>query len=248
MPPQILISIHDVTPRHFARVCEIVDLFDELGIGAHFSMLVVPDFWNAWPLADHPEFCKWLRGQANRGVEMILHGYTHLDESKQSNWKTKHLTAGEGELCNLTKGQAIDKIKAGEKVLHETCNIQAKGFCAPAWLYSEQSKTALQECGYLFAEDHMHVWSPQNGNQRAKGPVISYASRSMPRILSSLLWSRVADWALRPLPVLRLAIHPHDFDIAALRREITRMLQSQLRRRTPIYYQDLFIQPKHKGN
>jgi predicted deacetylase len=243
MTRKVVISIHDVTPRHFDRVRQIVALLDELGLASRFSMLVVPDFWNDWPLAEHPDFCSWLKQQSESGVEMILHGFTHLDETDHTNldsgWKAKHLTAGEGEFSGLGFEEAMQKLQDGETVLEKTCHIQAQGFCAPAWLYSEGALLALKTKGYAFAEDHMKVWSPLSGAETAKGPVVSYASRSRSRILSSLLWSRIADWLLKPLPITRIAIHPHDFDIPVLEREITRMLRSQLKARTPVYYRDL---------
>lgn len=243
MPRQTLISIHDVSPRHFDRVREIVDMFHELGLGNRFAMLVVPDFWKQWPLEDHPEFCEWLRSQSEAGVEMILHGFTHLDETEHTDAKTafkaKHMTAGEGEFSGLSHGEAIRKIEHGEQVLRDTCGISADGFCAPAWLYSDAAKQALTDKGYEFAEDHMKVWSPQSGQETAKGPVVSYASRSKSRIASSLLWSWASRLVLAPFAITRIAVHPHDFDIPALKSEIRRQIAHQLRFRAPVYYREV---------
>lgn len=243
MTRQTLISIHDVSPRHFERVRQIVDIFHELGLENRFSMLVVPDFWKKWPLEDHPEFCDWLKSQSEAGVEMILHGFTHLDETEHTDAKTafkaKHMTAGEGEFSGLSHAVAMAKIEKGEQVLRDTCGTAAEGFCAPAWLYSDATKQVLADKKYVFAEDHMKVWSPATGAETAKGPVVSYASRSKARIASSLLWSWVSRIVLAPFAITRIAVHPHDFDKAVLKSEIRRQIAHQLRSRTPVHYRDV---------
>ncbi len=54
----------------------------------------------------------------------------------------------------------------------------------------------------------MRVWSPATGSELARGPVITWASRTKLRLASSLL----AAAALRraPLKVLRIGVHPPD--------------------------------------
>jgi hypothetical protein len=44
---------------------------------------------------------------------------------------------------------------------------------------------------------------------------------------------------LRGQPVVRFALHPHDFDIPSLRREIERALSGFLRYRKPLLYREL---------
>ena len=78
----------------------------------------------------------------------------------------------------------------------------------------------------------MRVWQPQTGAVLAKGPVVSYASRSRARIVSSLAWSRVATTVLAGLKTVRVALHPHDVDVPALGRESHRAIQAFLRHRT----------------
>lgn len=240
---RLLLSVHDVTPRHFARLKTIHAMLMELGVGHDYAMLVVPDFWRAWPLQGHEAFAAWLRQRAEAGVEMILHGYSHRDELRHASplkrWKARTLTAREGEFYGLDQRTATSRLRAGRQALRQSCGLDAQGFVAPAWLYSKGTKAALAAEGYGFAEDHWHVWSPRRGRTLCRGPVISYASRSPGRIRSSLLWSRLADRLLRPLPVLRLAIHPHDLDSALLQEEIRRTIGQQLRRRRLCRYAEL---------
>jgi uncharacterized protein len=239
----LLLSIHDVTPHHFERVKSIHDLLQDLGVGNRYAMLVVPDFWHQWPLEQYREFVQWIGDRAQEGVEIILHGFTHRDEtthlSRFKAWKAKTLTAREGEFYGLSEKSATKRLRQGVQVLQDQCDIKVQGFVAPAWLYSDGTRMALHDLGFQFAEDHWRVWSPNRGKVLCRGPVISYASRSEGRIRSSLFWSKIASWLLRPLPVLRLAIHPHDLDCDRLVKEIKRIIVQQTRERALCHYAEL---------
>jgi len=240
---QLLLSVHDVTPHHFERLKAIHAFLQDLGVGHRYAMLVVPDFWQQWPLEEHRDFADWIGERAHEGVEIILHGFTHRDESIHNStfksWKARTLTAREGEFYGLSRDQATTRLKEGAEVLRKACGIEVQGFVAPAWLYSDGAREALSALGFRFAEDHWHVWSPTSKATLCRGPVISYASRSESRIRSSLFWSKLADWLLRPLPVLRLAIHPHDLDCDRLVEEIKRTITRQQLRRTLCQYAEL---------
>jgi len=108
-----------------------------------------------------------------------------------------------------------------------------QGFVAPAWLYGEGAREALADAGITIAEDHFRVWSPANGHQLARGPVITWASRSRPRLASSL----IAAAALRhaPMEVLRIGLHPPDIRHAAIVRSIERTLSANRSRRPAAY-------------
>jgi hypothetical protein len=247
---RVLVSVHDVTPRHFERLRTIDLLLGKHGLAGRYSALIVPNFWHEWPLADHPEFLRWLRGAIGEGVEPVLHGYFHVDESEhRSAWdrlRGRTLTASEGEFLGLGKEAARARIVAGQRLLHDHLGITPQAFIAPAWLYSKSTHEALTELGIAVAEDHLRVWSPATGATLARGPVLSYASRSKARLAASWLWSRASTALLGSMPTLRLAIHPHDLDVPTLERELDRALGVLLRERTPIHYGGL-IGPDHRS-
>ncbi|MCA9662190.1 MAG: polysaccharide deacetylase family protein [Myxococcales bacterium] len=241
---RVLVSVHDVTPRHFDRLRAIDALLRRHGLAGRYAALIVPNFWHEWPLADHPEFLAWLRANLEEGVEPILHGYFHRDESRHASaWarlRGQALTAGEGEFLGLDREAARARIVAGQRLLRDHLGVTPEVFVAPAWLYSEGSLDALTELGVAVAEDHLRVWSPARGGEvLARGPVLSYASRSPARIAASLLWSRATTALAGPLPILRLAIHPHDLDVPALERELDRALEVIVRERAPMRYAEL---------
>ncbi|TNE67819.1 MAG: DUF2334 domain-containing protein [Alphaproteobacteria bacterium] len=248
---KILFSIHDVTPRHFDRLLEIDSFLQRTSIGHNYAMLVVPNFWGEWPIEKHPEFCHWLKQKSDNGVEMILHGFSHKDDCQHHSHidrlKARKLTAGEGEFLGLSALEATNRVQSGLECLEGILGRKVSGFIAPAWLYGEAALDVLQEQGIKFAEDHWRIWSPKTGRELLKNsPVISYASRSVPRIIGSLVWSKLATRLLAPMDVIRMALHPHDFDKKALVNEIDRALNALLKHRTPIIY-DTFISQNNVG-
>lgn len=242
---RILVSLHDVTPAHLPRLEEIVAFLDRIGVGPRFAMLVVPDFWSRWPVREDGAFRDWLRRQAARGVEIVLHGYTHRDEVRHRHpwrrWQARFLTAGEGEFLGLSVREAEVRLAAGRALLEEILGQPVEGFVAPAWLYGPGSRKALTAADFAIAEGRWSVWSPRSGRTLAHGPVVAYAGRTRGRLMASVFWSRLAEALLAPCRTLRFAIHPHDFDHPPLKREIERFLRRQLETRTCGPYRDLLI-------
>lgn len=241
---RLVLSVHDVTPRHFEALRAIDAMLAELGVGSRYSMLVVPDFWSAWPLEDHPDFTEWLRGREAAGVEMILHGYYHRDDrshrGSSSRLRARLMTAGEGEFLGLGYADAAERIRAGRTMLDSVLANPVEGFVAPAWLYSEATKNVLRDQGFEFAEDHWSVWSPsQNDRTVFRSPVISYSSRTRTKVATSWLWSRASTLVLGRSRVVRQAIHPHDLDSRAIVAELRRALTSMLGRRRLVQYREL---------
>jgi predicted deacetylase len=111
------------------------------------------------------------------------------------------------------------------------------GFVAPAWLYGEGALAALTEAGVPIAEDHLRVWSPSTGRQLARGPVITWATRTRPRLASSLL----AAAALRrwPTKVLRVGVHPPDCRHPVVLGSIERTMEVASSQREAGRYADL---------
>jgi len=244
---RLLVSIHDVGPMFEAEVDLLVDrLAYRLG-GLDLAMLVVPDHWNQAPLSHAPAFRARLRRWADAGVEMFVHGWSHRDDSRHSGalagFKARHMTAGEGEFLGLDAGEAARRMREGKAVVEDAIGRPAAGFIAPAWLYGPGALQALAEAGFALAEDHMRVWRPADGATLARGPVVTWASRSRGRILSSLFFAALARRALKPLPTLRIAVHPGDTGVPALLASIDRTVRSALTGREAARYGDLLEGP-----
>ncbi len=239
MTRRLLASIHDVGPKFEAQVDALADRLTGLLGGPTFAMLVVPDHWDQAPLSAAPAYAAKLRRWADQGVEMFLHGWRHRDDAPARGFAQKHMTAGEGEFSALSHAEAATRIADGRKVVEDAIGRPVAGFVAPAWLYSAGAKAAVADAGFALAEDHMKVWAPASGATLARGPVITWASRSPGRIRSSLMVARVARNAPWALPTARIAVHPGDTSVPALLASIDATFAAFARTHPPSRYASL---------
>lgn len=240
----LLASIHDVSPRSEREVDQLANLLSDILGGPRFAMLVVPDHWGAAPLAQAPAFQRRLRDWADAGVEMFVHGWFHQDQAEHSGLtalKARHMTASEGEFLGLSRDVAARRMADGRKLIEDIIGRPVAGFIAPAWLYGPGARAALAGSGFALAEDHFRVWQPASGTVLARGPVVTWASRSRARQLSSRSFAALARTALRPLRVARLAVHPGDTGVPALLRSIAATCAALARDRHVGRYSDLLL-------
>ncbi|MFZ4745306.1 MAG: DUF2334 domain-containing protein [Sphingomonas sp.] len=236
---RLFASIHDVSPRFEPQVDALYDRLSRLLGSPRLAMLVVPDFEDGAPLSANPAYAAKLRDWAAAGVEMFLHGWCHRDDAKVRGFMQKHMTAGAGEFAQLTRDEANRRLTKGRKVVEDAIGQSVAGFIAPAWLYSADAKQALTDQRFALAEDHMRVWSPITGKTLATRPVITWASRTKGRVLSSLAVAaaaRAAPWAL---PQARIAVHPGDTTVPALLDSIDATYATFVRTHVPSRYGDL---------
>jgi len=236
----LLASIHDVSPRFEGEVDRLIDLLAP-HVGTRLAMLVVPNHWGDAPIVPGSAFASRLRSWADQGIEMFLHGFTHRDEAEYSGaadrMRARFMTASEGEFLGLSRAEAAARIKDGRALIEGVIGRPIDGFVAPAWLYGDGAREALKQSAIPLAEDHLRVWSPATGAELAWGPVITWASRTRFRLLSSL----AAAAALRhaPLRVLRIGVHPPDVRHPALVGSIGRTFTAARRNRRAARYRDL---------
>ena len=236
----LLASIHDVSPRFEPQVDRLVEEL-EPWTGQRFAMLVVPNHWGDSPIRAGSSFASKLRDWAAAGAEILLHGFYHRDEQEHrglDRLRAKHLTASEGEFLGLSRAEATRRIVEGRALIEDITGGPIAGFVAPAWLYGPGARRALADCEIPLAEDHLRVWSPANGRLLARGPVITWASRTPARLLSSIM----AAAALRrfaPQRALRIAVHPGDCGSPALVASIRKTFAAASGSRTTARYGDL---------
>lgn len=238
-PRLLLASIHDVSPRFESDVDRLVDLLSP-HVGYRLAMLVVPNHWGDAPIVAGSAFATRLRGWADSGVEIFLHGFTHRDEARHDGsdrLRARFMTAGEGEFLGLAKADASTRIEEGRKLIEDVTGRAVAGFIAPAWLYGDGAHQALRQAAMPIAEDHFRIWSPATGRQLARGPVITWASRTRPRLASSLAAAAVLRRA--PMTVLRIGVHPPDMHHPSLVRSIEKTVGLAARDRVAGRYEDL---------
>ncbi len=244
MTKRLLVSIHDVGPRFEPQVDALAERLTHLLGGPRFAMLVVPDHWGQAPLASAPAYAAKLRRWADLGVEMFLHGWSHRDDAarqgfRPQDFRRRHMTAGEGEFAALDRVEATRRMRDGRAVVEDAIGRPVTGFVAPAWLYSPDALLAAADEGFALAEDHWRVWSPLQRRTLARGPVVTWASRSAGRIRSSLAVAALARTTPALLPVARIAVHPGDTGVRALLASIDATVARFVRSHRVSRYADL---------
>jgi predicted deacetylase len=236
----LLGSIHDVSPRFETEVDRLLDLLAP-HLGLRIAMLVVPNHWGDAPIVPGSPFATRLRGWADAGIEIFLHGYFHRGNGSSGlgadRLRASLMTAGEGEFLGLSREDASCRIAEGRSLLEGVIGRAIHGFVAPAWLYSRGTRAALEEAGIPLCEDHLHIWSPATGARLASGPVITWASRTRLRLASSLAAATILRHV--PMKVLRIGVHPPDCRYPSLLESIDKTLRNVAKERIAGSYSDL---------
>ena len=238
----LLASIHDVGPGSERQIDALAELLCERLGGPRFAMLVVPDHWGANLLRSDSAFAGRLRGWSDSGIEMFVHGWYHKDESDHQGraaLKARYMTASEGEFLGLSQVESARRMEQGRDLIEGIIGRSVAGFIAPAWLYGPGAGAALEQSSFALAEDHWSVWNPASGAVLARGPVVTWASRSRARTASSLAFAALARRTLHGLATVRVAVHPGDVTKPEILASIERTLDSFARRRTVGRYSDL---------
>ena len=242
----LLASIHDVSPGSEREVDRLAGLLTETLGCSRFAMLVVPDHWGRHPIRSGSPFANRLRAWSESGIEMFVHGWYHKDAAEHqgvSGLKARYMTASEGEFLGLSYNEAARRIEDGRALVEDIIGRKAAGFIAPAWLYGSGAMDALRDSTFDIAEDHMKVWIPQTGKIVARGPVITWASRSTARTASSLAFAALARQLLHPLRTVRVAVHPGDVTKDSILSSIETTLRCFAKSRQARSYQSLLTTP-----
>lgn len=240
---KLLLSLHDVGPAFEREVDLLLERVTRRIAPENLAMLVVPNHWGENPIMVGSRFAGRLRGWADAGVTMFAHGWFHRDVAVHAQalarFKARHMTANEGEFLGLDEKTAAQRMAGARDLIEQITGRPVAGFVAPAWLYGKSALDALSASTFPLAEDHMKVWNPASGKILARGPVLTWASRSRSRIASSLALARLLPPTLRFAPVVRVAVHPGDVHVPTLLTSIDDALRRLCRTHVPAPYGDL---------
>lgn len=242
MKPALAVSFHDLAPhsRQVAHRC----LADCAAAGIpQVSLLAVPQWHEGKRLDEDGALVNDLRQWAAAGHDICLHGWSHradpalLTGRRQRFWG-RHYTAGEGEFQCLDEAEAARRIAAGLALLRDQLGLPITGFTPPAWLINEAGLRALRASGLRYNTR----WSGLDllcENRWLPAPTLVYSVRAAWRRVASLGWVRLWAARHRQAPVLRLAIHPVDYDHPAILLSLRRLLRSLGATRQPVTYREL---------
>jgi uncharacterized protein len=238
---RLVVSIHDVSPVTRPICDRILEELAALGI-ERTSLLVIPNYHHNAPVADDREFQKWLVQRVQSGHEPVLHGYFHQrarpqNESALSRLTTEVYTAGEGEFFDLPFEEAADRLKRGLADL-SFVPVNIAGFIAPAWLLGTEAERAVRQSGFLYTTWIGSVLGLKD-NRSILSRSLVWSTRAKWRIAASLAWNRRLSWTLRDSPLVRIGIHPPDYQHATVWKQIVKLLRELSPGRHAASYRDL---------
>ena len=241
-PPEsrrrVAIEVHDVAPATWPECEAILRVLDAVG-ATRLTLLVVPRFHHGAALADAPAFVRALEARLDRGDELALHGYYHLDleeppRSPRAWFERRVMTRAEGEFAAIAESDAVHRIARGAQAF-AALGWPLYGFVPPAWLLGEAARRALDRCGYAF--EYVGV---RKGVYRLPswrfGPCanVCYSpDKAWRRALSRTQIRRELARA-RTLPMLRLSIHPQDARVPAVMEHWRALAAEALATREPV--------------
>ena len=213
------IAIHDVEPTTFGRAVEIREWLGDRGV-ARATLLVIPAA-ELRPFGHRsPDLADWLLDCIDAGDSVAQHGLTHRSRVAAHGprrWLA-HLQGGaSAEFPGLDEAMTRRALKLGRSIL-EDAGLPTTGFVAPAYAYTPSLRRALAE-EYDWWASLMSVHCP-GGSRLA--PACCLGNTGAVRSALAPAVATCVGRASRRL--VRIDVHPADFDRAGHVRALERLL------------------------
>ena len=239
----LVVSLHDVSPLTRPIFEPMIVELRELGVG-RCSLLVIPDHHRRGHMLADAGFCRWLETLARQGHEIVAHGYCHqralrpVDTWRQR-WMTQVYTTGEGEFYDLSRDEAAELLGRARADFAKLDAPEPMGFIAPAWLLSDPARAAVREAGFRYTTFLTGVETFGVGGRFIPARSLVYSPRNRWRRVCSLVWNAgLARW-LEDVPLMRLGLHPPDYQHVNLWRQVRQIIAAALTRRCAETYAEL---------
>jgi predicted deacetylase len=232
--PALCVSIHDVAPATWPDCLRIHRALAEVA-DIPITWLVVPCYRGNAEAPKH--YVRAGDGLLERGHELALHGYNHVDTGPPPNGAMARLlrhvvTQGEGEFAAIDMAEARRKLDLGTAWFARR-GWPLSGFVAPAWMIGTAAWKALLTYPFQYTSTYRKLYWLASC-ECITAPTLVYAARNRSgRIASPILASTMAA-LYRSAPVLRLALHPRDAHHPSLLRHAQGLLQDLLATRMPL--------------
>jgi len=206
---RLAVAIHDVEPRSFARSREIRQWLWDRGVD-HVTLLVIPAA-DLHPIGFRaPALASWLRARTAAGDVVAQHGLAHRRAARAAFPRNliAHWQGGDAaEFPGLGAEDARQRIDCGRRLLQEI-ELDPRGFVAPGYAYTNSLRAVLCERFEWFA-DLRGVCGREGRTLRSPALCLG-TSTPLKRALSPAV---VRATARRSRELMRLDIHPADFDL-----------------------------------
>ena len=166
--PMLCVSIHDVAPATWSDCLRLVQAVRAVA-DIPLTWLVVPHYHFRPEQSPGMEAC--LNVALERGDELALHGYSHLDtEAGGGGLSARFLrnvyTRREGEFAALTEAEARRRLELGLEWFAAR-GWTPSGFVPPAWLLGEGAWRALRDAPFAYTTTFSHFHCLPGGQERA---------------------------------------------------------------------------------
>jgi uncharacterized protein len=213
----------------------------------HTALLVIPNHHSKAPIQESPEFCDWLTRSAQRH-EIVLHGYLHSRPQRAGGWwdtlVTDYYTAREGEFYDLSESEATLRLERGKHQFAEL-GLAPRGFIAPAWLLGREAERAVRSTGFEYTTT-LRTFKDLVTGRKTTSQSLVWSVRSAWRRIVSLGWNRLLARSLFRAPLLRIGLHPVDWQHGAVRRQALHLVRSALAAREAITYEEWLARLRSK--
>jgi predicted deacetylase len=203
------------------------------------SLLVIPNHHKLAPISEDATFCEWLRTAAHRH-EVVLHGYFHMRPQSAAGWwstiVTEHYTASEGEFYDLPEKEASSLLEKAKREF-AAAGFVPRGFIAPAWLLGAEAEVAVKRAGFEYTTRLRNFKDLVTARETASQSLV-WSVRSGWRRVLSLGWNALLARRLWKAPLLRVGLHPADWDHSAIRRQALGLIRAALAGHEAMTYED----------
>lgn len=168
----LCVSIHDVAPATWSDCLRLVEAVRAVA-DIPLTWLVVPHYHFRPEQSLAMEAC--LNVALERGDELALHGYSHLDtEAGSGGLRARFLrnvyTRHEGEFAALTEAEARRRLELGLDWFAAR-GWTPTGFVPPAWLLGEGAWRALRDAPFAYTTTFSHFHCLPGLEARERRPV-----------------------------------------------------------------------------
>lgn len=232
----LVVSIHDVSPLTWDVVSRMIRDLAEVGVD-RAALLVIPNHHSKAPIRDDPTFCEWVRKAAG-GHEIVLHGYFHMRPQSTGGWwhrfVTEHYTAGEGEFYDLPEGEAMSRLERAKREF-DAVGLASRGFIAPAWLLGREAERAVRKAGFEYTTRLRNFEDLATGRETVSQSLV-WSVRSGWRRIVSVWWNALLARKLFGAQLLRVGLHPVDWEHRGIRNQALELIRVALAGRDAITY------------